>query len=100
MEGGDPVVSYVLSHLPSYPSSCQPILLLLFSLGCLLSSCSVPGLPKRVRMLCARVTLSVEEHAFTRYSQKPAEAQRREKILPAKSKENSMQMVFELDLEG
>lgn len=51
-------------------------------------------------MLCPRGTLSVEEYAFKRYSQKPAEAQRREKILPAKSKENSQQMEFELDLEG
>lgn len=51
-------------------------------------------------MLCPRGILSVEKHAFKRYSQKPAEAQRREKILPAKSKENSQQMEFELDLEG
>lgn len=53
-------------------------------------------------MFCPQVrgTLSEEEHAFKKYSQKPAVAQRREKILPAKSKENSKRMAFELDLEG
>lgn len=59
------------------------------------------GYQKAIQALCPQVAVSVPLPVFTqRYSQKAAQAQRREKTLLAESWENSKQVAFELGLKG